>query len=275
MALENNARKIFDLAGKTAVVTGGLGQLGTQYSKTLLEAGAKVAIFDNREDKLNDFFMSNKNNLGLKLYRVDITKKSDIVDALKKVIERLGRPSILINNAALDVPPGTQDSDNELFEQYPEAAWDKTIETNLKGLFLTSQIIGGYMAQNGGGSIINISSVYGNVSPDQRIYEYRKKKGKAFVKPISYATTKSGVLNFTRYLAVYWASKKVRVNTLSPGGVFNNQDEEFIMEYSKRVPMGRMANEDEFNGAILFLASEASSYMTGANIIIDGGLTAW
>lgn len=148
------------------------------------------------------------------------------------------------------------------------------MDVNVKGIFLCSQIIGGAMAKGKGGSIINISSIYGEVSPDNRIYVRKKKKG-TFVKPISYCVSKGTIPNLTRYMATYWAKKNVRVNTITFGGVFNNQDEEFVKNYSSRVPMGRMARRHEYNGAILFLASDASSYMTGANLVIDGGYTAW
>ena len=135
-------------------------------------------------------------------------------------------------------------------------------------------IIGGHMAENGGGSIINISSIYGILSPDQRIYEYRGKDD-PFFKPAAYGVTKAGVISMTKYLATYWAKKKVRVNSLTLGGVFNHQDQEFIANYTHKVPLGRMANQDEYNGAIIFLSSRASSYMTGSNVILDGGFSAW
>lgn len=266
---------LFDVKGRTAVITGGMGQLGRQYTKVLLENGACVAIFDINIKNRNTYFSAQKDNASLRVYNTDITKKNSIKESLAKTIKELGKPSVLINNAALDTPPGAFINENGPFEEYPADSWDKVMAVGLKGMFLVSQIVGGFMAKNGGGSIINISSIYGNVSPDQRIYAYRNKKGKAFFKPVSYAVAKAGVINLSRYLATYWAEKKVRVNTLSLGGVFNNQDKKFIKEYCLRVPLGRMAGEDEYNGAILFLASEASSYMTGSNIIIDGGLTAW
>lgn len=265
----------FDVKGKVAVITGGMGQLGRQYSKALLENGARVAIFDiNTKDK-NAYFISQKDNPALKFYKTDITKKKEIKESLVKTVKELGNPSILINNAALDAPPGASSDENGPFEIYPQDSWDRAMAVNLKGIFLVCQVVGGFMAKNGGGSIINISSIYGNVSPDQRIYAYRNKGGKVFFKPVSYAVAKAGVINLSRYLATYWADKKVRVNTLSLGGVFNNQDKRFLKAYCLRVPLGRMARENEYNGAILFLASEASSYMTGTNLIIDGGLTAW
>ena len=181
----------------------------------------------------------------------------------------------LINNAALDSPPDANDPDNGPFESYPEESWDKVMEVNTKGVFLLSQIIGGDMAEAGSGSIINISSIYGVVSPNQNIYEFRRKNGQDFYKPVAYSASKSALINLTKYLATYWAKKGVRVNNLILGGVFNFQPEEFLDAYSEAIPIGRMANEDEYNGAIIFLLSQASRYMTGSNLTIDGGWTAW
>ena len=266
---------LFSVKEKTAIITGGMGQLGLQYARVLLENGAKVAIFDINIDKKDTLLSLRLKSAFLKCYKTDITKKQSLKSSLAKVIQDLGIPSILINNAALDVPPGFSGDCSGLFEDYPETCWDKTCEVNLKGSFLACQVVGTTMAENKGGSIINISSIYGNVSPDQRMYAYRAKRGKPFFKPVSYAVTKAGIINLSRYLATYWAHKKVRVNTLTLGGVFNHQDKEFLKEYSCRVPMARMAEEDEYNAAIIFLASNASSYMTGSNLVIDGGFTAW
>lgn len=266
---------LFSVKNKIAVITGGMGQLGTQYAKTLLDNGAEVAVFDINIKKKNSYFLSQGKNPSLMLCQTDISEKKSIKKSLSRTLKKLGKPSILINNAALDAPPGHSPDENGPFEKYPESAWEKSLAVNLKGMFLSCQVIGDFMSKHGGGSIINISSIYGNVSPDQRIYRYRAKNGRPFFKPISYAVSKAGVLNLSRYLATYWAQSNVRVNTLSLGGVFNKQDREFLREYSLRVPLGRMAREDEYNGAILFLSSDASSYMTGANLIIDGGFTAW
>jgi NAD(P)-dependent dehydrogenase (short-subunit alcohol dehydrogenase family) len=173
------------------------------------------------------------------------------------------------------VPPGGPIEDSGPFETFPDQSWEKVMQVNINGVFHCCQVIGGEMAKARRGSIINISSIYGLVSPDQRLYEYRRREGARFFKPAAYSVSKSAILNLTRYLATYWADQGVRVNTLSFGGVFNQQHAEFLKEYCARVPLGRMAREEEYNGAVIFLLSEASSYMTGSNLIIDGGWTAW
>lgn len=268
---KNITENLFALEGKVAIVTGAAGQLGGQYVRTLLKASASVAAFDinlnNPKGRLKEI-----DSKGLLLIEVDITKSKSVMQGLEKVLSHYGVPTILINNAAIDAPPNADEQETGPFETYPESSLDLLMNINLKGMFLCCQIIGGYMAKKSGGSIINISSIYGILSPDQRIYEYKEKP---FFKPAAYSMTKSGVLNLTRYLATYWAKNNVQVNTLTLGGVFNNQDEMFLKNYNSKVPLGRMAREDEFNGAILFLASDASSYMTGANLIIDGGFSAW
>ncbi len=263
--------RLFNLTGKVAIVTGAAGQLGGEYAKCLLGAGAKVGAFDIEFDNQKSI-LHEMDSPELVRVRVDITEKKSIQRGLEKTVRTLGSPAILVNNAAIDAPPDSTKEETGPFETYPETSWDKMMEANLKGTMLCCQVIGGYMAQNGGGSIINIASIYGMLSPDQRIYEYKKEP---FFKPLSYCVSKSGVLNLTRYLATYWAKKNVRVNTLTLGGVFNNQDERFLKNYSSRVPLGRMARSDEYNGAILFLASDASSYMTGANLVVDGGYSCW
>tara|TARA_B100000315_G_C14465505_1_gene535809 strand:- start:169 stop:993 length:825 start_codon:yes stop_codon:yes gene_type:complete len=263
--------KHFDLSKKVAIVTGAAGQLGGEYVLTLLDAGASVAAFDiwldNPKSKLKNITSKKLTSI-----KVDITDKFSIEHGLEKVISRFGNPDILINNAAQDAPPDAGEDDTGPFETYPESSWQAMIDVNTRGMFLCCQVIGGCMAKSGGGSIINISSIYGMLSPDQRIYEYKKKP---FFKPIAYSVTKAGVLNLTRYLSTYWAKQNVRVNTLTLAGVFNNQEEMFIKNYTNKVPLGRMAKENEYNGAILFLASDASSYMTGSNLIIDGGYSCW
>lgn len=269
--MENYLSKLMNLNGKVAIVTGAAGQLGGQYSRALLDAGSKVAAFDispeNPKGRLKEIECEN-----LLTVSVDITSVDSIKKGLEKVVDKFGDPTILINNAALDTPPNSSELNTGPFETYPEQSWDSMMEVNLKGTFLCCQIIGGHMAACAGGSIINISSIYGILSPDQRIYEY---KDGPFFKPITYSASKSAILNMSRYLATYWAKNNVRVNTLTLAGVFNNQDEVFLKNYSNKVPLGRMANENEYNGAVLFLASDASSYMTGSNLVIDGGYSSW
>lgn len=268
---------LFSVKDKVVIVTGGLGQLGRQFSLALADRGAKIAIFDVRasQQMISERFGNRSSDDNLYFLAVDITQRSSLEAGLEKVIARWGIPHALINNAALDSPPNAPAEENGPFETYPEASWDKVMEVNVKGVFMCCQLVGGRMASARRGSIINICSTYGLVSPDQRIYEYRSRDGAPFFKPVAYSASKSALLNLTRYLATYWAGKNVRINTLTFGGVFNNQDEEFLKGYRARVPLGRMAREDEYNGAIIFLVSDASSYMTGSNLVIDGGWTAW
>lgn len=258
---------LFSLDGRVAVVTGGLGQLGRQFTQTLTGAGARVAVLDQRDAPERD------TDARLHL-QADVTDRASLERALAAIEARWGVPHILVNNAALDSPPDAPAGANGRFEAYPADLWRRILDVNVTGVFQCCQVIGGRMADAEGGSVINIASIYGLVSPDQRIYEYRRQRGEVFYKPAAYSASKSALLNLTRYLATYWAPR-VRVNTVSFAGVFNNQDEAFLRDYTRRVPLGRMAREDEYNGAILFLASEASSYMTGANLVLDGGYTAW
>jgi len=271
------ANDLFSVEDKIVIITGGLGQLGRQFSLALVDRRAKVAIFDIQvsEQKVAERFGERHIEDNLLFLPVDITRRDSIEAGLGQVNARWGVPHALINNAALDSPPNAPAEETGPFETYPESSWDKVMEVNVKGIFLCCQVVGRQMAEAGRGSIINICSTYGIVSPDQRIYEYRRAGGSPFFKPVAYSASKSALLNLTRYLATYWAGRNVRVNTLTFGGVFNNQDEEFLKGYCARVPLGRMAREDEYNGAIIFLVSDASSYMTGSNLIIDGGWTAW
>ncbi|MBA3295466.1 MAG: SDR family oxidoreductase [Acidobacteria bacterium] len=260
--------RMFSLEDRVAVVTGGLGQLGRQFTTALGSAGARVAVLDHREGSAAD-------TDSLLHVRADVTDRASLERAVAVVEARWGPPHILINNAALDSSPDAPAGANGPFEDYPVDLWRSVLDVNVTGVFLCCQVVGGRLAAAGRGSVINISSIYGLVAPDQRIYEYRRQAGDEFFKPAAYSASKSALLNLTRYLATYWAPKNVRVNTVSFAGVFNNQDPAFLQEYTRRVPLGRMAREDEYNGAILFLASDASSYMTGANLVLDGGYTAW
>jgi len=268
---------LFSLEEQVIVVTGGMGQLGGQFVRTLVTHGAKVAVLDviDDQDAVQEKFGDLLEDGSVMFSYCDITSRASISDALAAVKARWGVPHGLINNAALDSPPDAPASENGPFEEFPESSWDKVMEVNSKGVFLICQVIGGAMAEQGRGSIINVSSIYGVVSPNQQIYEYRRQGGEEFYKPVAYTASKSSLLNLTRYLATYWGPKGVRVNTMVLGGVYNSQPEEFLGEYCSRVPMGRMADESEYNGAAVFLLSQASSYMTGATLTIDGGWTVW
>ena len=270
-------RDIFSIEGKVVAITGGLGQLGRQFARSLLARGGTVALLDlagplaQASELLGESAISDR----LACVEADVTSRESLRAALSEIERRFGPPHGLVNAAGIDAPPGASAAENLAFEDYPEDAWDRVMDVNVKGVFLSCQVFGGAMAAAGRGSIVNISSIYGLVSPDQRIYEYRRQRGEAFHKPVSYSVSKSALLNLTRYVATHWAGRGVRVNTVTFGGVFNGQDDEFVSAYAERTPMGRMAREDEYDGAVIFLLSDASSYMTGANLVIDGGWTAW
>ncbi|MCE9550563.1 MAG: SDR family oxidoreductase [Betaproteobacteria bacterium] len=264
---------LFDVSREIVLITGASGQLGNEYASAFVERGAKVIGLDIRPSPKSEALSAQypENYLFL---AADVTAKTSLQQALDAIVSKTGIPTVLINNAAIDSPPSAPPEENGPFEDYPEASWDKVINVNLKGVYLCCQVFGGAMAKAGKGSIINVASIYGVVSPDQSLYEYRRKRGEVFFKPVAYSASKSGILNMTRYLAVYWAKQGVRVNSLTIAGVFNNQEQAFLDAYCGRVPAGRMANSNEYNGSVLFLASEASRYMNGANLIVDGGWTA-
>ena len=214
----------------------------------------------------------------LSLYAVDITKKDSINDFLDDLEKKWGTPDVLINNAGIDTQPSAPPEVSGPFEDFPEDVFREVVETNLTGTFLMTQAVGARMVKAGkGGSIVNIGSIYGMVSPVQDIYAYKAEKtGVPFIKPVAYSAAKSGIYNLTRYCATYWGKKGIRVNAFSPSGVWRDtQDKEFQKNYCDRMPIGRMAQADEYNGALIFLASDASTYMTGANLVMDGGWTAW
>jgi NAD(P)-dependent dehydrogenase (short-subunit alcohol dehydrogenase family) len=267
---------IFSVAGQVVVVTGAFGQLGSQYSAALLGAGASVAVLDSRAGsaELPPVLAGWRDDERMLALTSDVTDRASLEDALAAVRARLGEPTGLVNNAALDSPPEAPPSESGPFETYPEASLDAVLAVNVKGVVLCCQVFGGAMAAAGGGAIVNISSTYGLVSPDQRVYE-DDTRDTPFFKPVAYSVSKSALLNLTRYLATYWAGQGVRVNTLTLAGVRRDQPAAFMDKYTSRVPLGRMAEEDEYNGAVIFLLSPASAYMTGSNLVVDGGWTAW
>ena len=268
----------FDVDKQVAVVTGGNGLLGTEYVKTLAESGARVAVVDIAPKLNRELESLKEQGLLIDLYSCDIADKNELQNLLETVQDRWETPTILINNAAVDTPL-EGDHGSRRFDTLPLEIWDKALSVNLTGVFICCQVFGSAMVKDKtieGGSIINISSTYGIVSPQQHLYTYKEQKGEPFYeKPITYTVTKAGIIGMTKWLATYWAKKKVRVNVLAPGGVFDHQDSEFLEGYSSCTPMGRMAKKDEYNEAILFLSSNASSYMTGSVLVIDGGWTVW
>jgi NAD(P)-dependent dehydrogenase (short-subunit alcohol dehydrogenase family) len=257
---------LFDLSGRVAVVTGGMGQLGSVYAAGLAERGMQVAVFD---------VAAGETAPGVRAYEVDVTDRRSIEDAERAVESELGVPHVLVNNAGLDSPPDAPAEEVGPFESYPEESFDAVMDVNVKGAFLCCQVVGGAMAREGRGSIVNVSSIYGLLSPVQDLYAFRREHGETFVKPVAYSVSKSAVLNLTRYLATYWARSGVRVNTLTLAGVWNDQPQEFLDAYTARVPLGRMLDAEEALGSVVFLASDASSYVTGANLVVDGGWSAW
>lgn len=269
----------FSLKGRVAVVTGGGGLLGFEFCKTLAEAGAAVVAADlNMELASKTASRLNEAGYAAFAFPLDVTRLDSTRELVAETVKQFRRLDILVNSAALD-PKFDSDAASKgiapgAFEDYPLEDWNAALNVNLTGMFLTAQAcVKQMIAQGKKGSIINICSTYGLNGPDQRIYI---KDGKRVAyKPVYYTTTKAGVLGFTKYLAAYYAETEIRVNALTPGGVYNNHEEYFVKNYSARTILGRMANKDEMNGALLFLASDASSYMTGGNLIVDGGWTAW
>lgn len=255
----------FDLRDRVVVVTGGAGQLGRALTNALTAAGARVAVIDR------DPVAETAQTISISC---DITDRPALEGARALIEDRWDAPGGLVNAAAIDAPPDASAEENGPFETYPEASFDRIMSINVKGTFLCCQVFGGAMAERGRGSIVNIASIYGMVSPDQGLYQYRRDRGEVFFKPVAYATSKSALYNLTRYLAAYWGGKGVRVNTLTLGGIYNNQDPAFLKGYEAKVPLGRMARVEEYNGVVQFLLSDAASYVTGANIVADGGFTA-
>lgn len=264
-----NVNKLFDLSGKVIILTGAAGNLGLQYVEGLSQAGANVVLGDLNYSECAQIAKRIKKTYDVdpEPIKLDLTKPASISNLVSKTIKKYSRVDVLINNAAYQ---GNDVIRKTPFEDLSLADWNEALSINLTGIFLACQEAGKIMKKQKQGNIINIGSTYGLVAPDQRIYGNSGQNAASF-----YSATKSAIINLTRYLASYWANTGIRVNTLTPGGVRMNQTQSFIKNYSYKTMLGRMAKKDEYVGAMIFLASDASSYMTGSNLIIDGGWTAW
>jgi NAD(P)-dependent dehydrogenase (short-subunit alcohol dehydrogenase family) len=271
---------LFDLTGRTAIITGGSGLLGKQHARALLQKNCNILIWDINRIEMNltmTKLIREFPEKSIEFKQIDVSSETEIVSAISDYDLNQKKIDILINNAALN-PKFENKTKNgsSHFESYSVETWNKEIAVGLTGAMLCSKHLGAHMARSGGGVILNISSDLSVISPDQRIYE---KPGipsdLQFKKPASYSVIKAGLVGLTKFLATYWVNERVRVNSLSPGGVYENQDELFVENLISRIPMSRMAEVDEYVGAVQFLCSDASSYMTGQNIVIDGGRSVW
>ena len=265
----------FRLDGKVVVLTGGAGLLGGPHTRALSRAGANVVVADIDVQRADRVAASVEGAEALPV-ATDVSDPESVRHLLHLTLETFGRVDGLVNNAALDpkFDPDHEGDHSDSFEAYPLEAWNQSLAVNVTGPFLCAQALAPKMLETGGGVIVNIGSIYGVTGPDQRIYGYDE-AGQRRYKPVAYTVTKSAMFGLTRYLATYYAGAPIRVNTLVLGGVENHHSEDFLLHYSARTPMGRMADREEYSGALVFLLSDASSYMTGATLAVDGGWTAW
>jgi NAD(P)-dependent dehydrogenase (short-subunit alcohol dehydrogenase family) len=273
------SKDLFDLTGRVAVITGGTGLLGQQHAEAVAGAGGIPVLADIRLEAVEPQGSAFKQRFGAQASAIqtDISDPESIKALLGEVLKRFGRVDILINNAANNPKmEKTADVEFSRLENFPLKQWEADLSVGLTGAFLCSQILGSEMAKQKRGVIVNVASDLAVIAPDQRLY---RKPGLSDeqqpVKPVTYSVVKTGLIGLTRYLATYWAEAGIRVNAISPGGVYNNQPEEFIQRLANLIPLGRMANANEYQAAILFLCSDASSYMTGTNLVIDGGRSCW
>ena len=281
MSIKDKPLSKFNLEGKWALITGGAGLLGKEHAIALLQSGANVVLWDVDGDKLyetmNELIQIFPNQL-VSVNTIDITIEDDVREAQLELISKNIIVSILINNAAVN-PKYENSNSRKTFsrvENLTISDWNFEISVGLTGAFICSKFFGQAMAKNGHGIILNIASDLSLIAPDQRIYKIKSEpEDTQPVKPITYSVIKSGLVGMTKYLATYWCDSGVRVNALSPGGVFQNQDEDFVKRISNLIPLGRMASKDEFRSVVQFLCSDASSYMTGQNIVLDGGRSIW
>jgi len=276
----SSVRAQYDISGRVCVITGGAGFLGIQYAEAIAEVSGIPVLFDLSQDLMNEATERVQKAFGRCEGEVaDVTDEASLKSAVNRVVDRHGKIDVLINNAAL-TKYGC-DADPEAFyasyEETDPKVWEAGLQANLTGVMLACKIIGPVMVSQRKGSIINIGSDVGVISPDQRIYQPDRQgyEGVEFNIPAFYSVTKAGVIHLTKHVATLWAPHNVRVNSFSPAGIFRGHEEGFVEKLASRIPMGRMASENEYKGAIVFLASDASSFMTGHNLIMDGGRIAW
>lgn len=267
----------FQLNERVAIITGGAGLLGSHYAEVLSRAGANVVVADIRGEEARKLAGRISEETGVKCigFGTDVSEKASVRAMVENALETFGRVDILVNNAAIDpkFDQERQSQHGQSFEGFPLEAWQQALAVNVTGMFLCAQAVAPAMLDQGKGVIVNVSSTYGLVGPDQRLYQ--REGQPAQHKPVTYTVSKAAVLGLTKYLATYFAGTQIRVNTLTPGGVLADHDDEFVRRYSAKTVLGRMAEADEMASALLFLVSDASSYMTGANLVVDGGWTAW
>ncbi|MGH7718039.1 MAG: SDR family oxidoreductase [Gemmatimonadaceae bacterium] len=261
----------FSLTGRVAVVTGASGLLGGHFASALAESGADVVLVDVRTEPADERARAISEVTGRRVVAAagDVRRRDSLEEVLRTTLEQFGRVDVLVNNAAL-TNSTRSNSYGAAFEDFPREDWDAILGTNLTGVLHGCQVFGRQMLRAGGGSIVNVASMYGVVSPTHILYE-----GSGVLQPVAYSVSKAGVIALTRYLGALWARRGVRVNCISPGGVFSDQSATFLERYSAHSPIGRMADPQEMQGALLYLASDASRYCAGHNLVVDGGWTAW
>lgn len=274
--MKKSFKELFNLNNKTAIVTGGAGILGSHFCRGLADAGAKVAVVDIHLENANLLAEEIEFAYGVRAKGIycDITSEQSVIEMVKETIKEFGTIDILHNNAA--GKSSNLEAFFSPFEEYELDQWKEIMSTNLDSMFLVAKHVGKVIKQQKtGGSIIQTASIYGVMGPDNRIYEGSYYLDRQINTPAIYSASKGGVVALTKYLATYWANDGIRVNTITPGGVESGQNDVFIQNYSNRIPLGRMAKPEEMVGALIYLASDASSYVTGQNILVDGGLSAW